>query len=130
MEGESAVYPIGIVTKLTGLTQRQVRYYEAMDLISPARSKGNQRLYSPEDVDTLLMIKALLAKGLTLQGIKSILESRSIPADLESEVTIPQLDHGTLIDNLNHGQPLVSIYPVNNQLTLHQLLLRRWGQED
>ena len=63
------VYPIGVVERLTGLSARKIRYYEAMGLITPSRTPGNQRLYSPADVDRLLEIKRLLAEGLNLQGV-------------------------------------------------------------
>lgn len=68
-----ALFPIGIVMQLTELTARQVRYYEQQGLISPARTKGNQRLFSFNDVDRLLEIKSLLEKGLNIAGIKQVL---------------------------------------------------------
>jgi MerR family glutamine synthetase transcriptional repressor len=68
-----ALFPIGIVMQLTELTARQIRYYEQQELISPARTKGNQRLFSFNDVDRLLEIKSLLEKGLNIAGIKQVL---------------------------------------------------------
>lgn len=68
-----ALFPIGIVMQLTELTARQIRYYEQQNLISPARTKGNQRLFSFNDVDRLLEIKSLLEKGLNIAGIKQVL---------------------------------------------------------
>lgn len=72
--GGIAVYPIGSVMRQTGLTGRQIRYYEQMSLIEPTRSKGNQRLYSDEDVDRLSQIKRLLDEGYNIEGIRAILE--------------------------------------------------------
>lgn len=40
-----ALFPIGIVMKLTDLSARQIRYYEQHNLIVPARTSGNQRLF-------------------------------------------------------------------------------------
>ncbi|WP_152654698.1 MerR family transcriptional regulator [Oceanobacillus sp. CFH 90083] len=68
------LFSIGIVMKLTELTARQIRYYEANDLITPERTKGNQRLFSFNDVDKLLQIKDLLDKGLNMAGIKLLLD--------------------------------------------------------
>jgi MerR family glutamine synthetase transcriptional repressor len=68
------LFPMGIVTKLTELTPRQIRYYEQHGLIRPARTKGNQRLFSFNDVDLLLRIKALLEKGINLAGVKEVLK--------------------------------------------------------
>ncbi|GAB7388374.1 transcriptional repressor GlnR [Bacillaceae bacterium] len=71
------LFPIGIVMKLTDLTARQIRYYEQHNLISPARTAGNQRLFSFNDVDRLLEIKSLIEKGLNIAGIKEVLESKA-----------------------------------------------------
>ncbi len=68
-----ALFPIGIVMKLTDLTARQIRYYEQHELIVPARTNGNQRLFSFNDVERLLEIKALIEKGVNIAGIKQML---------------------------------------------------------
>ncbi|MEY4480389.1 MAG: hypothetical protein RLZZ267_1067 [Bacillota bacterium] len=67
-----ALFPIGIVMKLTDLTARQIRYYEQHELIVPARTNGNQRLFSFNDVERLLEIKALIEKGVNIAGIKQV----------------------------------------------------------
>ncbi|HCW36160.1 MAG TPA: MerR family transcriptional regulator, partial [Staphylococcus sp.] len=54
-----AVFPIGVVIKLTELTARQIRYYESNELVSPKRTEGNQRLFSLNDLERLLEIKNL-----------------------------------------------------------------------
>ena len=66
------LFPIGIVMKLTDLTARQIRYYEEHQLISPARTEGNHRLFSLNDIDKLLEIKDLLDQGVNMAGIKKI----------------------------------------------------------
>jgi MerR family glutamine synthetase transcriptional repressor len=68
-----ALFPIGIVMKLTDLTARQIRYYEQHELVKPARTNGNQRLYSFIDVQRLLEIKDLIEKGVNIAGIKQVL---------------------------------------------------------
>lgn len=68
-----ALFPIGIVMKLTDLTARQIRYYEQHELIVPARTMGNQRLFSFNDVERLLEIKGLIEKGVNIAGIKQVL---------------------------------------------------------
>ena len=66
------LFPIGTVMTLTDLSARQIRYYEEHQLISPARSDGNRRLFSLNDIDTLLEIKDLLDQGVNMAGIKQI----------------------------------------------------------
>ncbi|MGO0061602.1 MerR family transcriptional regulator [Brevibacillus fluminis] len=76
-----ALFPIGIVMKLTELTARQIRYYEQNGLIQPARTEGKQRLFSFNDVDQLLEIKALIEKGLNIAGIKQVLLIQKPPVE-------------------------------------------------
>ena len=68
-----ALFPIGIVMKLTDLTARQIRYYETHELITPERTEGNKRLFSMNDLDRLLEIKSFLEKGFNIKGIKQII---------------------------------------------------------
>jgi MerR family glutamine synthetase transcriptional repressor len=71
------LFPIGTVMQLTDLTARQIRYYEEHQLISPARTDGNRRLFSLNDIDTLLDIKDLIDQGVNVAGIKQIFVQRA-----------------------------------------------------
>src|SRR4051794_14298992 len=66
------LFPIGTVMQLTELTARQIRYYEEHQLISPARTEGNRRLYCLNDIDRLLEIKDLIDQGVNMAGIKQL----------------------------------------------------------
>lgn len=65
------LFTIGIVQKLSGLTARQIRYYETHGLVTPVRSEGKQRLFSFEDVERLMSVRALLDDGLNMAGVKA-----------------------------------------------------------
>lgn len=84
-----ALFSIGSVMKLTDLTARQIRYYEQHELITPARTEGNQRLFSFNDVERLLRIKSLIEKGVNIAGIKQVLNPvlKSDEATVISEET-------------------------------------------
>ena len=75
--------PISMVMQLTELTARQIRYYEEHELITPARSEGNRRMFSLDDVDALLEIRELLDQGINMAGIKKVFDMRNT-----SDVTI------------------------------------------
>ncbi|WP_316568580.1 MerR family transcriptional regulator [Neobacillus sp. YIM B06451] len=66
------LFPIGIVMQLTDLTARQIRYYEEHQLISPARTEGNRRMFSLNDIDRLLEIKDLIDRGVNMAGIREL----------------------------------------------------------
>ena len=69
------VYPIGVVQRLTGLSARQIRYYEKEGLLAPSRTRGNRRLFSAADVERLRQVKSLLEQGLNLEGVRAYLAS-------------------------------------------------------
>ncbi|MGM9924345.1 MAG: MerR family transcriptional regulator [Bacillus sp. (in: firmicutes)] len=66
------LFPISIVMQLTELSARQIRYYEEHQLVAPARTEGNRRMFSLNDIDTLLEIKEMLEQGVNLAGIKKV----------------------------------------------------------
>ncbi|MCR4402703.1 MAG: MerR family transcriptional regulator [Firmicutes bacterium] len=81
---DAPIYTIGAVRRLTGLTDRQIRYYDETGLVVPARTPGNQRLYSEADVDALREVKRLLGQGRRIEEVRSMLSlrQRSQPASL------------------------------------------------
>lgn len=85
--------PISIVMQLTELTARQIRYYEDHDLIHPARTDGNRRMFSLIDVDTLLEIKDFLEQGINMAGIKKLFELKNQPIipEIKAQMTDAEL---------------------------------------
>ena len=114
-----SIFPISVVMNMTNLTARQIRYYETNDLIKPARSKGNQRLYTQTDVEKLMLIKSLLEKGLNLDGIKAVINGDK-PGDSATDPAAMKNPRTTEVFNAHNAssQKLTSLYPVNNQEAL------------
>lgn len=69
-----AAFPISVVTDLTDLTARQIRYYEEHGLITPARNSGNRRIYSMKEINQLNEIRALIDQGINIAGVKAMLK--------------------------------------------------------
>jgi len=93
------LFPIGTVMQLTELTARQIRYYEEHQLISPARTEGNRRLFSLNDIDRLLEIKDLIDQGVNMAGIKQLFlvkEQRSNVLEQQTEKAKPDLSDDEL----------------------------------
>ncbi|MDP4170202.1 MAG: MerR family transcriptional regulator [Bacillota bacterium] len=89
------LFPIGIVMQLTELTARQIRYYEEHQLISPARTDGNRRLFCLNDIDRLLEIKDLIERGINMAGIKevfSVKEKLVMSEEIVKEAEIARRD--------------------------------------
>lgn len=77
--------PISIVMQLTDLTARQIRYYEEHELITPHRTEGNRRMFSLNDVDTLLEIKDMLEQGVNMAGIKKVFDMKNDPTHTQQQ---------------------------------------------
>jgi DNA-binding transcriptional MerR regulator len=71
VDHSAPVYPIGVVRRLTGLTERQIRYYEQVGLFRPARSHGQRRLFSVNDVQLLMQIKSEMERGQSTTEIRA-----------------------------------------------------------
>ena len=44
---------MSVVSKLTDLSPRQIRYYETHELVMPERTDGNKRLFSMNDLEVV-----------------------------------------------------------------------------
>lgn len=63
---------------VTGVSKRNIRYYEQAGLIKPSRNTENDyREYSQADVDTLKLIRALRMIDMPLEQIKQILQNQT-----------------------------------------------------
>jgi MerR family transcriptional regulator, heat shock protein HspR len=67
------VYGISVAAELVGTAVQNLRFYEARGLVEPVRTEGGTRRYSPDDIDRLRRIGALLEAGLNLAGIAMVL---------------------------------------------------------
>ena len=64
------VITIGIVSDLTGLSERKIRYYEERKLIFPERTSSGTRKYSFQDVELLMTISNEIEDGVSTFEIR------------------------------------------------------------
>lgn len=123
-----AAFPIGTVCKMTGLSARQIRYYEAEGLVKPKRTPGGQRLFTWQDIELLQEAKKLMSQGLNLAGIKKILvkpQAHVENEEIKDTVAFPDPDVLITREAVFRQLPLKgrtsSLYP----LRYHPSLLQR-----
>ncbi len=109
---DAPVYTIGAVRRLSGLTDRQIRYYDETGLVVPVRTPGNQRLYSEADVGALREIKHLLAEGRRIDEVRAILALRSRARAASREDLMKSSDAGM---RFGEAAALRSVYPLANR---------------
>jgi len=119
-------YNTNTIIKITGLTQRQVDYWDRTHFIKPsvkeASGYGTARLYSFQDLVQLKVAKTLIDKGVTLQKIRKAITylKKNFP-DIEkplaemrfltdTETIFALTDKkGVILDTLSKGQMVFAV---------------------
>lgn len=72
-------YSISEVSKITGLEQYILRYWESeFEILKPGKNRAGNRIYTNKDINLILRIKKLLRdEKYTIEGAKKILEEES-----------------------------------------------------
>jgi MerR family transcriptional regulator/heat shock protein HspR len=84
---DEGVFAISVAARMASMEIQNLRVYERRGLLDPDRTAGGTRLYSQDDVDTLVRIGELLGEGLNLAGIAYVLELEQTVAVLRAENT-------------------------------------------
>jgi MerR family transcriptional regulator/heat shock protein HspR len=71
---DAAVFVISVAAELSGLHPQTLRTYERLGLITPGRTGGGGRRYSPRDIELLRSIAELTSTGIGIEGVRRILE--------------------------------------------------------
>ena len=86
---EKLFYSMGEVAEMFDVRQSLIRYWgEQFDALKPKRNKKGNRMFTPEDVETLKLIYHLVKeRGMTLDGARRALKTRrhadeSVPRDV------------------------------------------------
>ena len=72
---EEPVYIISVAARMLGIQTQTLRYYERLGLVEPARTKGNQRVFSNSDIERVRRIRGLMDDlGVNLAGVEVVLK--------------------------------------------------------
>ena len=84
---DEPVFQISVVARMIGVHQQTLRTYERMGFVVPARSSGNQRLYSQYDVELLQRLRQYVEDlGVNLAGAEVLLRLNRRVEDLQDEL--------------------------------------------
>ncbi len=68
------LYSIGQAASLTGITAKMIRHYESLGLVpKPARSSGDYRLYTDNDLHSLKFVRRARSLGFSMREISNLL---------------------------------------------------------
>lgn len=84
--GTRALYVISVAAELAGVHPQTLRIYERKGLVEPARTAGRSRRYSDRDINRLRRIQELTNEGVSLAGVRRIIELEEQLADARAEI--------------------------------------------
>ena len=84
---EDPVFIISVAARMLGVRTQTLRYYERLGLISPSRTRGNQRVFSRRDIERIQRIRSLMDDlGVNLAGVEVLLKLLNRLQDAEAEI--------------------------------------------
>lgn len=98
-------YSISEVSKLTGIEQYILRYWETeFEQLKPQKNRAGNRIYTNKDIQLILYIKNLLReRKYTIDGAKKILESYSPDKVIEEPLTNSEGKDNSKVEEVNPG---------------------------
>lgn len=86
MDRHTPIFAIAAAAELAEMHPQTLRQYDRIGLVSPQRTSGNTRRYSLHDVEQLRQVARLSAEGLSLEGIRRVLQLEDRVAELQERV--------------------------------------------
>ncbi|WP_448641411.1 heat shock protein transcriptional repressor HspR [Geodermatophilus sp. URMC 63] len=84
---DAPVFVISVAAELAGMHAQTLRQYDRLGLVTPGRTPGGGRRYSPRDVALLREVQRLSQEdGVNLAGIKRIIDLESRVEALQQRV--------------------------------------------
>jgi len=86
MDPSAPIFAIAVAAELANMHPQTLRQYDRMGLVSPKRTSGKSRRYSMRDVAQLREIAKLGSEGVSLEGIRRVLDLENTVAMLHERV--------------------------------------------
>jgi MerR family transcriptional regulator/heat shock protein HspR len=87
INSDQPIFVISVAAELADMHPQTLRQYDRLGIVSPSRAPGKSRRYSQRDVNMLREVQRLSQEGVSLEGIKRILELENQVAALQRRVS-------------------------------------------
>lgn len=87
IDPNAPIYVISAAAQLAEMHPQTLRQYDRLGIVSPTRLPGRARRYSMHDVDMLREVQSLSQEGVSLEGIRRIMELQNQVDALRAKVT-------------------------------------------
>ena len=86
IDERTPLFVISVAAELSGMHPQTLRQYDRMGLVCPTRTQGKSRRYTVQDIAKLREIQRLSAEGVSLEGIRRVLELVNENEELKTRV--------------------------------------------
>jgi MerR family transcriptional regulator, heat shock protein HspR len=86
INADQPIFVISVAAELADMHPQTLRQYDRLGIVKPSRAPGKSRRYSQRDVNMLREVQRLSQEGVSLEGIKRILELENQVAALQSRI--------------------------------------------
>ena len=86
LDENTPLFVISVAAELAGMHPQTLRQYDRLGLVSPTRTQGKSRRYTMQDVAKLQEIARLSGEGVSLEGIRRVLDLVSENQELKTRV--------------------------------------------
>ncbi|MCQ9164799.1 MULTISPECIES: heat shock protein transcriptional repressor HspR [unclassified Arthrobacter] len=80
------IFVISVAAELADMHPQTLRQYDRLGIVKPSRAPGRSRRYSPHDVDMLREVQRLSQEGVSLEGIRRIMQLEQQVEALRAQV--------------------------------------------
>jgi MerR family transcriptional regulator/heat shock protein HspR len=87
VDSNMPIYVISVAAELADMHPQTLRQYDRLGLVTPSRAPGRARRYSQRDVNVLREVQRLSQEGVSLEGIRRILELENQVLALQHRVS-------------------------------------------
>jgi MerR family transcriptional regulator/heat shock protein HspR len=81
---DAPLYSVGQVADMLEVPQAYLRRLDEHAVVRPSRSSGGQRRYSRREIERLQRANDLVEQGLTLAGVRRVMELEDRVSELEA----------------------------------------------
>lgn len=101
---ERALFVISVAAELAQMHPQTLRQYDRLGLVQPSRAPGRSRRYSQRDIEKLKEIQRLSQDGISLEGIKRIMQLENQVAALQQRVVELQAERDAALEQVRQDQ--------------------------
>ncbi|MDJ0318438.1 MULTISPECIES: heat shock protein transcriptional repressor HspR [Arthrobacter] len=74
VDPHSPIFVISVAAELAEMHPQTLRQYDRLGIVKPRRAPGRSRRYSQHDVEMLREVQRLSQEGISLEGIRRVME--------------------------------------------------------